>query len=331
MANIARQGEKKPLVTVGVPVYNGERFLSGCLEDLAAQDYENIEIIISDNDSTDATGTIAEAFARRHANVTVVHQPSNIGMFGNFEDLVARANGEFFYWAAYDDRRSPRFTSCLVDELLRHPHVGVVHSGIELTDEATGERQVLIYRQNHPAHTHPFWRPKEPRTELSRFGLAWSIAGGSAYYLFLYGIFRTAWLREMMPIPRRPLADMAFMLRYALKYPFAAVDEVLYFRLMQATLTQIRSAELYKLWGRSGKRFRYALLNAWDITTDRRLSWQARALGPILSLRMLVVAVLSTLMRGMRWLGSFFMTREHLETTVRRLKRVPLFRRLMGF
>jgi glycosyltransferase involved in cell wall biosynthesis len=322
---------RRPLVTVGVPIYNEERFLARCLEDLVAQDYEKLEIIIADNNSTDATGAIADAFAQRHANVTVVHRPENIGAIANFGDLVARANGEFFFWAAADDRRSPRFVSRLVDELLRHPEVGVVHAGIELTEEATGERQFLIYRKDHPAHTHSFWRPKEPLTEMPRYGLAWAMAGGSPYYLFLYGLFRTEWLREMMPIPRRPMADMAFMLRYALKHPFAAVDDVLYFRLMRKATAQARSQEILKLWGRSGKRFKYALLNAWDITTDRRLSWQARALGPILSFRMLVVACLSTLMRGVRWFGSFFMTPDHLEATVRRLKRVPLFRRLMGF
>jgi glycosyltransferase involved in cell wall biosynthesis len=314
-----------------VPVYNGENFLALCLEDLAAQDYPNIEIIIADNGSTDGTGSIADAFARRYANVTVVHRPENIGAMRNFEDLVERANGEFFFWAAADDRRSTYFTSRLVEELLQHTQVGVMQSALEFRSQNNELRSVCVFRHRHPAHSHPTYRPREPRTELSWIRLAWAMAGGSAYFLFIYGIFRTQWLRDTLPFPRQPISDMAFMLRYALRYQFGAVDDVLYFKVEQDTPWEIRLNDLYKLWGGSAKRYKYAVLTALDLIMDYRIGWLARAITPILFSRMLVVAFLSTLMQGLRWAGSCIATQEQVEELALRLKRVPVLRWLMGF
>ena len=72
-----------PRVSIGMPVYNGEKYLSVALESLLSQTFSDYELIISDNDSTDATETICRAFASRDGRIAYVRQPGNQdAMFG---------------------------------------------------------------------------------------------------------------------------------------------------------------------------------------------------------------------------------------------------------
>jgi glycosyltransferase involved in cell wall biosynthesis len=98
-----------PLVTIGVPVFNGERFLSEAVESALAQDYPAIRVVIADNASTDATPEIAAALAARDHRVTVVRHPRNIGAIPNFNGLIDHATGPYFKWLAADDRIEPGF------------------------------------------------------------------------------------------------------------------------------------------------------------------------------------------------------------------------------
>lgn len=98
-----------PLVTIGMPVYNGALHLREALDSLRAQTYSNFEILISDNCSIDATHEICEEYAARDSRVKFVRQKENIGAIPNFEFLKKEAHGKYFMWAAHDDRWDPHF------------------------------------------------------------------------------------------------------------------------------------------------------------------------------------------------------------------------------
>ena len=66
----------EPLISVIVPVYNGEAFLDQCLESIVVQDYARLEIIIVDDGSTDGTASISDRWAERDSRVRVIHQPN---------------------------------------------------------------------------------------------------------------------------------------------------------------------------------------------------------------------------------------------------------------
>src|SRR5262245_24410584 len=87
-------------VTIGVPVYNGARHLEPCLDSLLAQTYEDIEIVISDNASTDRTPEICRAYQERDERVRYHRQPRNIGAAANYNYLVGHTSGELFSGAA---------------------------------------------------------------------------------------------------------------------------------------------------------------------------------------------------------------------------------------
>jgi len=108
---------QQPLVTVGVPVYNGERLLGHALDTLLAQNYENLEIIISDNASTDATGGICSDYAARDKRIQYFRNASNEGATANFNRTLALARGKYFMVGAADDAWEPTFVSQMVNLL----------------------------------------------------------------------------------------------------------------------------------------------------------------------------------------------------------------------
>lgn len=126
---------EQPLVSIGIPVYNGAKYLGAALESLLAQTYENLEILISDNASTDRTEEIGRAFAAADARVRYERLPNNVGPTRNFNRLVALAHGEYFKWAAHDDLHAPGYVERCVARLEAHPDAVLCQSHVRIIDE----------------------------------------------------------------------------------------------------------------------------------------------------------------------------------------------------
>jgi len=127
-----------PLVTVGLPVYNGARYLRGAIESLLAQSYATLEVVISDNASTDDTEAICRSFAERDSRVRYERQPENRGAVWNFNRVAALARGEYFMWAAFDDLRHPECVERSVAAMRANPTAALCCSAVALIDE-TGQ------------------------------------------------------------------------------------------------------------------------------------------------------------------------------------------------
>lgn len=115
----------EPKVSIGIPVFNGAKTLTKTIEAAINQDYKNIEIIISDNASTDETRSIAEKFLEIDSRIRYIRQEKNIGMTANFSKVFQSATGEFFMWAAHDDQHKPNFISSCLPYLLSNPESGL--------------------------------------------------------------------------------------------------------------------------------------------------------------------------------------------------------------
>ena len=102
---------RAPRVSVGLPVFNGERYLARAIESVLRQDFADFELVVSDNASTDRTGEICEEYARRDARVRYVRNPRNLGAGPNYDRCFRLARGEYFKWAAHDDRLAPDYLS----------------------------------------------------------------------------------------------------------------------------------------------------------------------------------------------------------------------------
>lgn len=94
---------RPPLISIGMPIYNEEQFLARSLESLLSQSYPNLELLISDNASTDESARICAEFAAGHENVHYYRFDSNQGAIVNFKAVLDRAKGEYFMWASGHD------------------------------------------------------------------------------------------------------------------------------------------------------------------------------------------------------------------------------------
>lgn len=110
-----------PAVSVGMPVYNGERYLPETIGAILAQTFQDFELVISDNASTDGSAAICEEFARRDPRIRFVRQERNLGAAANFRYVLDAARAPFFMWAGADDMRSPDFLAVNLDVLRRRP------------------------------------------------------------------------------------------------------------------------------------------------------------------------------------------------------------------
>jgi glycosyltransferase involved in cell wall biosynthesis len=110
-----------------MPVYNSERWLRPAIESILRQTFRDLELVISDNASTDTSLQIARSYAERDQRVRVVRNPVNVGVNQNYSLLVGHARGEYFKWASSNDLCDPRLVERCVAALDEHPDVGVCY------------------------------------------------------------------------------------------------------------------------------------------------------------------------------------------------------------
>jgi len=92
-----------PKVSIGMPVYNGEKFIHDALNSILAQTFTDFELIISDNGSTDSTEAICRVYAEKDDRIRYVRQVENKGGLFNFKFVLDEAVGDYYMWAAHDD------------------------------------------------------------------------------------------------------------------------------------------------------------------------------------------------------------------------------------
>lgn len=90
-----------PACSIGLPVYNGENYLEQAIQSVLAQTFQDFELIISDNASTDGTEAICRRFAEQDPRILYVRQPRNIGAAKNYNYTFHLARGEYFNWLAH--------------------------------------------------------------------------------------------------------------------------------------------------------------------------------------------------------------------------------------
>jgi glycosyltransferase involved in cell wall biosynthesis len=128
-----------------MPVYNSETTIENAILSILNQDYKNIELIISDNSSTDKTSEICWKFANMDSRIKFVRQDSNIGPTANFEYVLTSSSGEYFMWAAGDDTRSSGFISANLEALLENSnYIASTSPNIFDKDENFEKKKVKI-------------------------------------------------------------------------------------------------------------------------------------------------------------------------------------------
>lgn len=129
--------DRKPLVSIGMPIYNCAHFLQDPLESLLAQDYENFELIISDNHSTDSTREICLDYLAKDKRIRYFRSEMNVGAIKNFNKVFELSQGEYFMWHAHDDLREPNYISSCLMMMEMNPNVILCCSNTLLNEDGS--------------------------------------------------------------------------------------------------------------------------------------------------------------------------------------------------
>ncbi|EAW42903.1 glycosyltransferase family 2 protein, partial [Nodularia spumigena] len=191
-----------------------ERFIKSALDALLAQTFEDFELIISDNASTDNTEEICRAYAAQDKRIRYYRNDTNLGCSRNFNRVLELSVGEYFKWAAYDDLHAPDFIMKCVAVLDNKPTVVLCHSHVSLIDENGDFIQNYNIQLNTDSQ-HPHKRFHELLTKHLCYQC--------------YGVIRASALRKVPPMGSYGTADGILLLRIGLLGEFYEIPEYLFF------------------------------------------------------------------------------------------------------
>jgi glycosyltransferase involved in cell wall biosynthesis len=214
------ESQVMPLVTIGLPVYNGERFLRPALDSILAQTHADVEVIISDNASTDGTGMICREYAGRDPRVRYRCNASNLGAAPNYNILVDLAQGDYFKWASHDDVLAPTYIAQCVQALTAHPEAVLCYPSTVVIDEEGATRgnepgEILVVGGEQP---HRRFREFLESTWVNRSCNA------------VVGVIRRRDLALTGKIGAFASSDRILLSELALRGTFIYLDEPLFFR-----------------------------------------------------------------------------------------------------
>ncbi len=138
------RSSKFPKVSIGLPVYNGEKYLNKTLENLLGQSFLDIEIVISDDGSSDQTQEICKQFVNRDSRIRYFRQNNNFGMpVKNFRFVLDKALGEYFMFASHDDCWDQQYVEELVNMLDSDPNCSLAFSNFKIKN-LQGKEEIKV-------------------------------------------------------------------------------------------------------------------------------------------------------------------------------------------
>lgn len=212
-----------PRISVGLPVYNGENFIREALDSIRAQTFEDFEIIISNNASTDKTEEICQEYAAKDRRIRYYRNQENLGSSWNNNRVFELSTGEYFKWNAHDDMCAPEFLERCIEVLDQDPSVVLCYSQVTLMDEQ-GKFVRNCERINCLIPPQPMLKIDSPQPH-ERFGEL--IAPHMCYQIF--GLIRASALKTIPLLGCYSAADNVLLARLGLIGRFYEVPEYLFY------------------------------------------------------------------------------------------------------
>ena len=210
----------EPLVSIGLPVYNAEKYLEEALESILVQTYKYFELIISDNDSNDRTQDICLKYAQKDSRVRYYRNDRNLGAAPNHNHVFKLAKGKYFKWAGYDDKISPDYVSKCVEVLEKNLDIVLCMPQTSLIDENGQYIGGFDYKADADISS--------PQMRFKNFVLK-NKSGN-----YVYGLMRLDSVSKTSLHGSYPASDLVFLAELALYGRFYVIPEPLFYRRMHA-------------------------------------------------------------------------------------------------
>jgi len=218
------QTEHRPRVSIGLPVYNGDRYLSGALDVILAQTFEDYELIISDNASTDGTAEICQEYAARDKRIRYYRNEKNLGAAKNFNRVFELSTAPYFKWAAVDDLIAPDFVARCIEALECEPRAVLAYTRAKYIDREGGV--IESSQQDLPRHVD--WRPG-PVARFRQLLDGFGADGGASAPMFWYGVIRADLLKGTRLMGGYFASDLVLLSELIVLGEFIEVPEFLFF------------------------------------------------------------------------------------------------------
>ena len=230
----------KGLVSIMMPVMNGDAFLEGALDCLLAQDYPDFEVIILDNLSTDRTPEICRQYESKDQRIRYIRDSEDRITHDAANHLATFVRGEFAAYACDDDLHDPTFLRSMVDTLREDPSLGLAYCNGAYVDVEgeKGKRSLLGAKSKMGRGDGALWN-------------VWRYMRQRKVVPTLFGVYRTSALRSCLPFETfdETIADVdnLFMIQLLCRYPVQCVDKQLFwfrnkFRAVEPTFLKGMSA-----------------------------------------------------------------------------------------
>jgi glycosyltransferase involved in cell wall biosynthesis len=231
-----------PKVTIGIPVYNGERYLARTIESILGQSFVDFELIIADNASTDGTQALCERFVAQDARVKYVRHVVNIGAPRNWNCLVHLAKGEYFKWASANDYVVSTMLARCVEAMSHDPGIVLCYGHTLLVDDT--EQPIEVFSGDIDV---PMKRPSE------RFS---AVCTGLTLNNAMCGLIRTSVLMQTGLDRLYPSGDMVLMSELALYGRLRLLPDVLLHRRQTASTftSMLKPAQIQRLYDPQARR-----------------------------------------------------------------------------
>jgi glycosyltransferase involved in cell wall biosynthesis len=202
------------LVSIGMPVYNEEKFIEKAIDSVLNQDYKNFELIISDNASTDHTKEICLNYTKKDPRIRFFSHDSTTDAATNFNYVTSIAKGDFFMWASGHDTRDPTFITRCIAELEKSGSVVLCYSDANWIDSEGNN----IGNEQSDIDTVGLDRIKRLKKVIWNLGYAYPI----------YGLFRKDVLDIVLPTQRVLGSDILLLNELSAIGEFARIPEPLF-------------------------------------------------------------------------------------------------------
>lgn len=256
---------ERPKVTLAMPVRNGADYIESAIESLLAQTFEDFELIVTDNASTDRTAEIVRAFAARDERVQYHLNPTDLGAAGNYNRGFELARGEYLKWCAHDDLISPNYLKRAVTALDEDPQAVLAYGTTQMID---GDG--TPFDGNPPVLS----AMDDPRP-AARFERAIRI-GGSCGAIF--GLFRKSALERSLLHRKYYQSDRALLAEMALLGKFVFLEDIVFLNREHATRSMSIDDKFARARWQNGTASRRFALEQWPLSRHYwEIVWRHRA------------------------------------------------------
>lgn len=216
--------KKIPRVSIGLPVYNGAKYLEEAIDSILGQTCQDFELIITDNASTDRTEEICRRYQSQDGRVRYLRSEKNHGAAWNYNRAFELARGEYFRWASHDDCLAPENLARCVEVLDREPSVVLCYPKTINIDESGNEIELFEDR------VHLVW--DQPHKRLGRLVTKYRMCNA------VFGLIRSEVLRETSLIGKYSGSDFILLIQLCLRGKYWEVPEPLFFRRLHPAMSR---------------------------------------------------------------------------------------------